>query len=79
MLYQEDMANMQCPCGKPGCEDPLYIHGKCHMTAPAWVKYFDGVLTVECSVCETQIAQFAVAKRPKEKGANDGKNGSSQP
>jgi len=62
-LYKEDLKDLKCPCGRPGCEDPLFIHSKCHLEAATWASYFDGVLTVRCSVCEEVIAEFAVASR----------------
>jgi hypothetical protein len=62
-LYKEGLKDLKCPCGVPGCEDPLYMHSKCHPEAPTWARYFDGVLTIECSVCRKVIAEFAVASR----------------
>ena len=62
-LYKEDMKDLRCTCGHPGCEDPLYLHPKCHIEAPTWAKYFDGILTIECIECEQIIAEFAIASR----------------
>jgi hypothetical protein len=62
--YKEDLTDLKCPCGMPGCEGSMYFHGKCHPEAPTWASYFDGVLTVECTVCHSVIAEFAIADKP---------------
>jgi hypothetical protein len=62
-LYKEDLKDLKCPCGRPGCEDPLFFHSQCHPAAPTWTSYFDGVLTISCVVCDKIIAQIAVASR----------------
>lgn len=64
LLYIEDLKDMKCPCGRPGCEDPIFMHAACHPSAPTWASYFDGILTISCSVCEKVIAEIAVANRP---------------
>lgn len=43
---------------------PLTFHSQCHIEAPTWVTYSDGVLTVKCSVCEREVAQVKVASEP---------------
>ena len=65
MLYREQLDHMRC--GRPGCThenhggDAVYLHGRCHMDSPSWVKYEDGVVTVSCSKCKRPIAEIAVA------------------
>lgn len=53
-------------CGEPGCNcgarADLYLHARCHMDSPAWVKYTaGGVLEIMCAECESLIARIAVA------------------
>jgi hypothetical protein len=62
-LYKEDLTDLKCACGMPGCEGSMYFHPECHPEFPTWVKYFEGVLTLECGVCHKQVAQFAVASK----------------
>ena len=61
-LHKEDLDKLECPCGHPSCEDPIYLHAACHMKAGTWVRYFDGVLTIVCSICEKPVAEIAVAR-----------------
>jgi len=60
-LKKEDLDKLKCPCGKASCEDPVYLNAKCHMEGDLWARYFDGVLTLVCSVCERPIVEIAVA------------------
>jgi hypothetical protein len=62
-LFKEDLDQMQCECGRPGREDPLFIHSQCHIKWPTWLDYFDGILTLRCSKCNREILQITVAKR----------------
>ena len=63
LVYKEDLDNERCPCGIPGCEQPLYAQALCHPDAPLWVRYFDGILTLTCSVCGRDIDWIVVASR----------------
>jgi hypothetical protein len=53
-------------CGNPGCDHsahdkPLYVHAPCHLDAPPWFAYYDGVLVVTCSVCDAFVCGIRVA------------------
>ena len=67
--HKEDLDNLKCPCGRVSCEDPVYLHAACHIKAGTWARYFDGVLTIVCSVCESPVIEIAVAENKKEKEA----------
>ena len=63
-LHQGDLDHMGCDgCGKkhPPGGMPLFFHGKCHLDAPSWVMYQDGVLHVACAQCGETVAEVAVA------------------
>lgn len=62
-MYKEDLDLVRCECGRPGCEETMIIHGKCHFGEPTWCVYFDGELIVRCSVCAKEIVRIKVAKR----------------
>lgn len=62
-LYKEDLKGLVCPCGVPGCESPMVIHSRCHPDRATWVSYYDGILTVKCSVCEQVLAEVFVASK----------------
>lgn len=47
--------------GKP---QAIFIHGRCHMSAPSWVSIEDGHLVVRCYVpdCQREIARFEIVE-----------------
>lgn len=50
--------------GKP---EEMFLHARCHMTAPLQASYKDGVLTLRCYVpeCRREVASFKVSERLK--------------
>ena len=50
-------------CKDKFCDDEMYIHQNCHPEAPTQTKYSkkEGVITVECMLCEKMIAAFQIA------------------
>lgn len=69
-ITQKDMAHAQC--GNPGCSTPgacqIWLHGRCHPSAPNRSVYdkASGTLLVLCAECEAPIAAFLVARSDKE-------------
>lgn len=62
-LYKEDLKDLKCSCGMPGCEGSIFIHPRCHPDAPVEVSYFDGVFKVACARCSQEICSIAVASK----------------
>ncbi len=62
-LFKEDLDHLKCPCGRPGCEDKMILHSKCHPREPTWVDYFNGEITVRCARCNQVIGVIAVAAK----------------
>jgi hypothetical protein len=62
-VYRDTLDRMGCAVchGEEG--GPLYLHSRCHPRAATWARYEDGVLTVECAECETEIVAVKVANR----------------
>jgi len=53
-------------CDNPSCTEkhgPLILHSICHPNDPTWsfYDYNNGILTVKCSICESEIAEILVA------------------
>jgi len=50
--------------GKP---EEMFLHARCHMTAPLQVSYKDGVLTLRCYIpeCRRLVGEFKVSERLK--------------
>lgn len=64
ILTRRELDPMRCET--PGCDHAdhphgLSLHPTCHARAPLQVWYRDGVLTVLCAGCKTEIARIAVA------------------
>lgn len=61
---------MKCEmCGSDSCNGtPVFMHGKCHMTAPTYVTLEEGIygsgtakkLSVYCAECDKLIVPFVV-------------------
>jgi hypothetical protein len=66
LSFKEDLD--QLGCGVPGCEhshhDGIYLHARCHLDAPTWASYREGVLTLTCSRCGRHVDAVAIAARP---------------
>lgn len=56
-------------------ENFMYIHSRCHMDKPLWVKIDqnNGVLHVECSECKKPVGAFQLQPITPPGGGNDGK------
>ena len=75
MLFREDLEKLLaqgCACCKKEGKDPkkehshkqpLYFHAKCHIDAPPWSYYKNGIIHIECSVCRQPIFSFQVASK----------------
>ena len=63
IAYKEDLDMLKCLCGMPACESRVIFHSDCHLNAPTWCEYFNGVLKVFCSVCSKTIVEIKVAKK----------------
>lgn len=66
LSFREDLD--QLGCGVPDCghshHDGIYLHARCHIEAPTWACYREGVLTLTCSRCGRHVDAVAVAPRP---------------
>ena len=62
-MYKEDLDQTRCECGRSALEEPIIFRSRCHDNEPTWCEYFDGEVTVRCSVCEKEIVRIKVAKR----------------
>lgn len=51
-------------CAECGCGGEMYIHSKCHMTAPVVAVLHHGLLRIECSECAKPICYFTIAGGP---------------
>ncbi len=61
-LYKEDLDKMECPCGCGSRE--IYLYGHCHpQNGRTWASYEKGILTIRCAICDTMIAEIAVAEK----------------
>jgi hypothetical protein len=63
-LTRRDLDNI--PCGNPKCkhtahDEPMYVHGHCHIQAPVVCIYQDGVLEIRCTACGDLVTRIAVA------------------
>lgn len=51
-------------CHDPSAGQPeeVYLHARCHLSAPLWALLGNGILTLKCCVpkCGRQVAQFKV-------------------
>ncbi len=52
-------------CGQPGCthnhdggDEPIYLHGRCHLDAPTFTKLIGDVAIVECAECRREIVRL---------------------
>jgi hypothetical protein len=53
-------------CGVEGCthedhegeEVVVFIHGRCHMSAPTFTKLVGDIAIVECAVCRKEIVRL---------------------
>jgi hypothetical protein len=66
MIYKEDLDGMSCAQGHSS--KGLFLHSACHIGAPTWVRYEDGILTICCASCNKVIIAVAVASKIKEGG-----------
>ena len=70
-LTAADFKNLKCEA--PGCEcggiigsGAMIFHSKCHPHDPTWAVYRgEGVLEIECSVCDSLIAKVKLADGPR--------------
>ena len=63
MLYKEELDKMECAAGHKA--KGFWLHSKCHITIPTWVRYEDGIISVRCSVCDKVVAEIAIASNIK--------------
>lgn len=54
-----------CHDPKTGEPEEMYLHARCHMSAPLQASYKDGILVLRCYIpeCSRVVAQFKVSKR----------------
>lgn len=59
---QKDLDTVRC--SNPDCDHashgPIYLNPGCHPDAPSRCSYDNGVLTIECAVCDSVVGQIAV-------------------
>jgi len=48
-------------CDQCGDDSSLYLHSRCHTSAPTWAVLTGDVLTLECARCQKVITRFRVA------------------
>lgn len=52
----------KCQCGECGCEESrvMYLHPKCHIWSPTWVKVDmeNDKFIIECAECGEEVASF---------------------
>lgn len=64
-LTKSDLDRMPCDiCGNSGCTDhggSGWLHSRCHIEVPTWVKYSDGKITIVCAQCERVVCEIQVA------------------
>jgi hypothetical protein len=56
--------NKEC-CDLCGDQGPLFLHARCHLTAPLQVSLEDDVLIIRCYVpeCNREVARFKVQRQ----------------
>jgi hypothetical protein len=49
-------------CDLCGDNSPVYLHSRCHLTAPLQASLEDGILTLRCYIpeCQRIVARFKV-------------------
>jgi len=68
LTYKEQLDHaVEQGCQNPKCnheyhEKELYLNQKCHPNAGLGVKYFKGVMSVVCQLCELPVRHIAVAR-----------------
>jgi hypothetical protein len=64
-LTRHDLDQLVCGICGEGAEghehDPFYIHSRCHMDAPIWAIYTEGVIIFKCAECDREITKVSVA------------------
>lgn len=45
------------------CDEPLYLHSRCHPEHGTRNSYTNGILTIKCRECEAMICQIVVGSR----------------
>jgi hypothetical protein len=69
LLTRQDLDRMMIEgcdaCKREGTEcqshEGVFLHGKCHPDAGAWVEYKDGRVRLLCGSCGFEIVQVKVA------------------
>lgn len=53
-------------CELCGDQGPLFLHARCHLTAPLQASIEDGVLTLSCYLpdCRREVARYRVVGGP---------------
>lgn len=59
-LDKAALDQMRCATPDCNCGGELTFHSACHPTAPTWVTYADGTLTVTCAACDKTVAAVLV-------------------
>jgi hypothetical protein len=67
-LHREDLDALTNRCSVPGCtrtrhDGEIWLHSRCHPSAPTWACYRGGRLRIECARCKRPIATIKVARR----------------
>ena len=48
-------------------DDWMYLHSRCHMGDPAYVRVNGNLLVVECAQCDKEIASFKISSLESDK------------
>jgi LSD1 subclass zinc finger protein len=69
-LFKEDLdRQMNAGCSNPDCTadhkigEEMYLSSKCHLGAPNFVTYREGVVIVRCSICQDIVLEIEVASQ----------------
>jgi len=66
LAFAEDLDQRRCSCrgcGRTTRESEIYMHSRCHPSAPTWSSYRAGVLSLWCAACDRLVCAIAVARR----------------
>ena len=64
VLSRKDLDKLNCMDPTYDHKDPdkegIFIHSKCHIEAPPWAHYLEGVLIFTYSVCQKETVRIAI-------------------
>ena len=62
LQHMAEVGGCKC-CGRKFSQDiPMEIASKCHPGYPLWVQYWDGMLYIKCSACESPVIKIEVSR-----------------